>query len=63
MEFDDVHSPTILTPEGWAEIEEEVKNGTPMTPERKAMFELVRERETLWDHDGALADDRAKRNG
>lgn len=62
MEFDDVYRPTILSPEGWAEIEDEVRNGTPMTPERKAMFELVRQREALWDRDGALAEDRAKRN-
>lgn len=43
MELDDVYPPVILSPEGSAEVEEELKNGTPMTPERKASFERMRQ--------------------
>jgi hypothetical protein len=41
------YRPTILSPEGSAEVEEELKNGSPMTPERKAMFERIRAREAV----------------
>lgn len=33
-----------LSPEGSREVEEELKNGSPDTPERRAMFERMRVR-------------------
>ena len=43
MEYDEVHLPVILSPEGSAEVEEELKHGTPLTPERAASFERMRQ--------------------
>lgn len=34
---------TVLSPEGSREILEEIKNGTPLTPERAATFERARQ--------------------
>ncbi|HST63186.1 MAG TPA: hypothetical protein VLK84_31035 [Longimicrobium sp.] len=36
-----------LSLEGWREIEDEIANGSPMTPERRAMFERVWARESI----------------
>jgi hypothetical protein len=36
-----------LSLEGWMEIEKEIAHGSPMTPQRRAMFERVREREAV----------------
>jgi hypothetical protein len=41
------YRPVILSPEGSAEVEEELKNGSPMTPERQAMFERMDRRAEL----------------
>jgi hypothetical protein len=54
MEFDVVHPPVILSPEGSAEIEEELKHGTPMTPERKATFERMRQMREVQRRSAAL---------
>lgn len=40
----DPYRPTILSPEGSTEVEEELRNGSPLTPERRAMFERMRRR-------------------
>lgn len=50
----DPHLPTILSPEGSAEVEEELKNGSPMTPERRAMFERMRQREGVRRRSGTV---------
>jgi hypothetical protein len=39
--------PIILSPEGSREVEEEIRNGSPLTPERRAMFERMRRREEV----------------
>lgn len=41
---------TILSPEGSAEVEEEIRNGTPLTPERRATFERMRQMEGVRKH-------------
>lgn len=33
---------TVLSPEGSAEVLDEIRNGSPLTPERAAMFERIR---------------------
>lgn len=43
MEHDEVYPPVILSPEGSTEVEEELKNGTPLAPERAASFERMRQ--------------------
>lgn len=63
MEYDEIHLPVILSPEGSAEVEEELKHGTPMTPGRRAMLELARAREATWTSDAALDEERAKKKG
>lgn len=35
---------TVLSPEGSAEVLDEIRNGSPLTPERAAMFERVERR-------------------
>lgn len=44
--MDPYHTPP-LSLEGWREIEDEIANGSPMTPERRAMFERVWARERI----------------
>lgn len=51
LDRDDVHSTTILSPEGSADVEEELKHGTPMTPGRRAMLDLARTREATWERE------------
>jgi hypothetical protein len=36
-----------LSLEGWREIEDEIANGSPMTPERRAMFDRVQRRKDI----------------
>lgn len=44
-----------LSLEGWLEIIEEIENPAPMTPERRATFERMRDRRALLD-EGELPD-------
>jgi hypothetical protein len=39
--------PLILSEEGSREVMDEIKNGSPLTPERRAMFERIRVREAV----------------
>lgn len=39
-----------LSLEGWREIEDEIANGSPMTPERRAMFDRVQRRQDMRVH-------------
>jgi hypothetical protein len=50
-----------LSLEGWLEIEDEIANGSPMTPERRAMFELAREREATWERESTCEAERTKK--
>jgi hypothetical protein len=61
MEFDKIYPPVILSPEGSAEVEEELKHGTPMTPERKATFERMRQMAGVRKHRIAPPDPSALR--
>lgn len=40
----DPYRPPILSPEGSAEVEEEFRSGSALTPERRAMFERMNRR-------------------
>lgn len=57
----DPHRPTILSPEGSAEVEEELKNGTPMTPERAASFERLRQMREVHRRSEALQEKLGRR--
>jgi hypothetical protein len=50
-----------MSPEGSAEIEEELKNGSPLTPQRRATFERVRRRREVRER-LANAEEAAKRS-
>jgi hypothetical protein len=39
--------PTILSPEGTREVLMEIRYGSPLTPQRKAMLERVRAQEVI----------------
>jgi hypothetical protein len=47
--MEDPHYTPPLSLEGWLEIQDEIANGSPDTPARRAMFELVRAREATWE--------------
>lgn len=42
-----LHEPTILNPEGTREVLMELKYGSPLTPQRKAMLDRVRAHEAV----------------
>ena len=55
------YRPIVMSPEGSAEIEEELKNGSPLTPERRAMFERMQRRREVRER-LASTDEAAKRS-
>lgn len=49
-----INQPTILTPEGWREVEEEMARPPADTPERRATFERMRQMAEVHKRSAAL---------